>query len=47
MERELSIFRNVDEARRVTDTLGEARKSLESLVAQWEEISRAIEEAKS
>jgi ATP-binding cassette subfamily F protein 3 len=47
MERELSIFKNVDEARRVTDTLGEARKSLESLVAQWEEISRAIEEAKS
>jgi ATP-binding cassette subfamily F protein 3 len=47
MERELSIFRNADEARRVTDTLGEARKSLESLVAQWEEISRAIEEAKA
>ena len=47
MERELSSFRNADEARRVTDTLGEARKSLESLVAQWEEISRAIEEAKA
>ena len=45
MERELSVFTNVEETRRVTDTLGEARKSLESLVAQWEEISRAIEEA--
>ena len=47
MERELSIFRNADDARRVTDTLAEARKSLESLEARWEEISRAIEEAKS
>jgi ATP-binding cassette subfamily F protein 3 len=47
MERELSVFTNAEETRRVTDTLGEARKSLESLVAQWEEISRAIEEAKS
>ena len=47
MERELSIFRNVEETRRLTDTLGEARRSLESLVAQWEGISQAIEEAKS
>ena len=47
MERELSIFRNVDEARRVTDALGEARKTLQSLETQWEEVSRAIEEAKS
>ena len=47
MERELSIFRNAEEARRLTDSLGEARGSLESLVAQWEEVTRAIEEAKS
>ena len=47
MERELSVFTNVEETRRLTDTLGEARRSLESLVAQWEGISQAIEEAKS
>ena len=42
-ERELANFRSAEETMRVSDLLTARREELENLLAEWEEVSHAIE----
>jgi ATP-binding cassette subfamily F protein 3 len=45
LERELAVFRSAEETVRLSDLLQARRGELESRIAEWEELSRAIEDA--
>ena len=47
MERELAVFKSAEETRRMTEVLGRRRSELESLLAEWEELSQAMEDGAS
>ena len=47
IERELAVFKSTGETLRLTDRLASRRALLESLLAEWEELSQAIEGAAS
>ena len=42
-ERELGVFKSVDETQRLTDLVAERRSELEKLVAEWEQASKNLE----
>jgi ATP-binding cassette subfamily F protein 3 len=42
-ERELSVFRSADHARRLAEELSAMRQTLDELLAEWEELSRALD----
>ena len=45
-ERELSVFKSVEETQRMAAALDEKRGRLETLLAEWEDVSQAIEAAR-
>jgi ATP-binding cassette subfamily F protein 3 len=47
IERELAVFKSTDETLRLTDGLASRRALLESLLAEWEQLSQSIEGAAS
>jgi ATP-binding cassette subfamily F protein 3 len=47
VEREMAVFKSAEESRRMTESLAEHRSTLERLLAEWEEVSGAIDEAGS
>lgn len=46
-ERELSVFKNAEESLRLSRQVEQSRAQLTGMLAQWEEISLSIEEAKA
>jgi ATP-binding cassette subfamily F protein 3 len=45
IESELAVFRSAEETLRLTQLLQARRKELESLVTEWENLSRSVEDA--
>ncbi len=45
VEREMAVFKSAEESRRMTESLAERHSTLERLLAEWEEVSEAIQEA--
>jgi ATP-binding cassette subfamily F protein 3 len=43
-ERSLAVFKSAEETRRLMDSLQAERTELESLLAEWEDLSRTIDE---
>jgi len=47
LESDLAVFKSAEETRRLTEALGRQRSELESLLAEWEELSQAMEDGAS
>ena len=45
IERELALFRSAEETKRLAEQLNQCRSELEAILAEWEELSQAIEQA--
>jgi ATP-binding cassette subfamily F protein 3 len=44
-ERELALFRSAEETKRLAEQLEQRRSELQAILAEWEELSQAIESA--
>ncbi len=45
IEREMALFRSAEETKRLADKLNQSRSELEAILAEWEEVTRCIEQA--
>ncbi len=41
----MALFRSAEETKRLAEQLNQCRSELEAILAEWEELSQAIEQA--